>query len=150
VNKNPKPTSRRLHQSWITASSNVDTISLYYIDCWKMIIWLVLKLEISYRVIISWYFLLFLRMFWRFYFCMVIYLSFHNSSFALRYFFYVNGKATVWHTPCLFCFLVSKSLAVYYLQKLWTFSNGCELSGEPLQLNMVVKTLRCSLDISDG
>jgi hypothetical protein len=26
---------------------------------------------------------------------MVKYLSFHNSSFALRYFFNVNGKATV-------------------------------------------------------
>jgi hypothetical protein len=30
---------------------------------------------------------------------MVKYLSFHNSSFALRYFFNVNGKATMWHTP---------------------------------------------------
>jgi len=28
-------------------------------------------------------------------FAMVKYLSFHNSSFALRYFFYVNGKATL-------------------------------------------------------
>ncbi len=34
---------------------------------------------------------------------MVKYLSFHNSSFALRY-FNVNGKATMWHTPCLFWF----------------------------------------------
>jgi len=31
---------------------------------------------------------------------MVKYLSFHNSSFALRCFFDVNGKAIVWHTPC--------------------------------------------------
>ncbi len=39
--------------------------------------------------------------FWRFYFCMVNYLNFHNSSFALRFFFInVNGKATMWHTPC--------------------------------------------------
>ncbi len=30
---------------------------------------------------------------------MVKYLSFHNSSFALRYIFKVNGKATMWHTP---------------------------------------------------
>jgi hypothetical protein len=27
-------------------------------------------------------------------------LSFHNSSFALKILFNVNGKATVWHTPC--------------------------------------------------
>jgi hypothetical protein len=31
---------------------------------------------------------------------MVKHLSFHNSSFALRYFFNVKNKATVWHTPC--------------------------------------------------
>jgi len=31
---------------------------------------------------------------------MVKYLNFHNSSFALRYFFNVNGKATVWHAHC--------------------------------------------------
>jgi hypothetical protein len=30
---------------------------------------------------------------------MVKYLNFHNSSFALRYFFNVNGKAMVWHNP---------------------------------------------------
>jgi hypothetical protein len=30
---------------------------------------------------------------------MVKYLSFHNSSFALRYFFNANGKAIVWYTP---------------------------------------------------
>ncbi len=28
---------------------------------------------------------------------MVKYWNFHNSSFALRYFFNANGKATVWH-----------------------------------------------------
>jgi hypothetical protein len=27
--------------------------------------------------------------------------SFHNSSFALTYFFNVDGKAIVWHTPLL-------------------------------------------------
>jgi hypothetical protein len=32
------------------------------------------------------------------------YLSFHSSSFALRYFFHVNGNATVCHNPCFFCF----------------------------------------------
>jgi len=48
----------------------------------------VLKLEISYRVIISWSynFQCFWRSFWRLYFCMVKYLSCHDSSFALRYF----------------------------------------------------------------
>jgi hypothetical protein len=33
------------------------------------------------------------------------YLSFRNSSFALRYIFNVNGKATMWHTPLFLCFL---------------------------------------------
>ncbi len=31
---------------------------------------------------------------------MVKYLSFHNSSICLKILFNVNGKATVWHTPC--------------------------------------------------
>jgi len=45
-----------------------------------MIFWLVLKLEISYRVIMSLKDFGFLRgFFW------VKFLSFHNSSFALRY-----------------------------------------------------------------
>jgi len=72
-----------------------------YEDFWKMIFWLVLKLEISYnRVIISWRILVFFRgFFWRLYFCMVKYLSFHNSSFAFNIHFNVNGKATVWHPP---------------------------------------------------
>ncbi len=30
---------------------------------------------------------------------MVKYLSFHNSSFALKYFLMKNGKAIVQHTP---------------------------------------------------
>jgi hypothetical protein len=34
---------------------------------------------------------------------MVKYLNFHNSSFALRYFLNVNGKATMWNTPCYHC-----------------------------------------------
>jgi len=34
---------------------------------------------------------------------MVKYLSFPNSSFALRYFLIQkNGKARVWHTPCYY------------------------------------------------
>ncbi len=55
--------------------------------------WLVLKLEISYNrvIIIFWRILVsFRRFFEDYYFCMVKYLSFHNSSFALRYIFKVN------------------------------------------------------------
>jgi hypothetical protein len=71
---------------------------------WKMIFWRMLKPEISYRVIISWRILVPLRGFFEeeYIFCMVKYLSFHNSCFALIYFFNVNGKATVWHTPYSF------------------------------------------------
>jgi hypothetical protein len=59
----------------------------FYEDFWKMIFWLVFKLEISYRVIISWRILISFREFFEDYiFCTVRYLSFHNSSFALRYF----------------------------------------------------------------
>jgi hypothetical protein len=39
--------------------------------------------------------------FGRFFFCMVKYLKFLNSSFRLKILFNnVNGKATTWHTPC--------------------------------------------------
>jgi hypothetical protein len=72
-----------------------------YEEFWKMIFWLVLKLEIL--VIELWYlegFLVSFRgFFWRWYFYMVKYLNFHTSSFALRYLFNVKGKATMWHTP---------------------------------------------------
>ncbi len=75
-----------------------------YEDFWKMTFWLVLKLEISYYrvIIISWRILVSFRgFFWRLYFFLVKYLSFYNSSFALRHLlFHVNGKAIVWHTPC--------------------------------------------------
>jgi hypothetical protein len=65
----------------------------YFGLCWN--------LRLVKRVIISWkIFGFFLRIFWRLYFDMVKYLSFLNSSFALRYFLInVNGKAAVWHTP---------------------------------------------------
>jgi hypothetical protein len=66
-----------------------------------MLFWLVFKHEIIYRVIISWRILVsFPGFFWRLHFGMVKYLSFHNSSFCLQILFHVNGKATVWHTPC--------------------------------------------------
>jgi hypothetical protein len=58
-----------------------------YEDFWKLIFWLVLNLEISYKVRISWTVLVSFRgFFWRLYFCMVKYLNFHNFSFALKYF----------------------------------------------------------------
>ncbi len=58
-----------------------------YEDFQRMIFWLVLKLEIRYRVMISWRILVpFRGFFLRLYFCMMKYLNFHNSSFALRYF----------------------------------------------------------------
>ncbi len=68
-----------------------------------VIFWLVLKLEISYQSYkISWRILVSFRGFFEDYiFARWNILSFHNSSFALRYFFNVNGEARVWHTPCL-------------------------------------------------
>ncbi len=60
-----------------------------YEDFWKMMIfWLVLKLEISYhRVLTSWMILISFREFFEDYiFAWWKYLSFNNSSFALRYF----------------------------------------------------------------
>jgi hypothetical protein len=51
-----------------------------------MIFWLVLKLEIGYRVIIAFEgFWFLLEDFLKIIFLHVKYLSFHNSSFALRY-----------------------------------------------------------------
>ncbi len=67
---------------------------------WKMIFWLVLKLEISYRVTISWrIFGFFERIFWRLYFCMMKYLSFHNSSFVLLYLLMSMARPQC-DTPC--------------------------------------------------
>jgi hypothetical protein len=49
---------------------------------------------------------------------MVKYLNSHNSSFALIP--KVNGKATVWHTPCLFIFYSpSNHNGRPYLTSLW-------------------------------
>jgi len=76
----------------------------YFGLCWNL------------RLVIElWYLERFLREFsWRLYFCVLKYLNFHNSSFPLRFFFDVNGKAMVWQTPCWlhyidqwwFCFLI--------------------------------------------
>ncbi len=66
-----------------------------------------LKLEISYQSYNhpeGFGFLLEDFFFLRLYFCIGKYLYFHNSSFALRYLFNVNGKATRCDTPLVFCF----------------------------------------------
>jgi hypothetical protein len=91
-----------------------------------MTFWLVLKLEISYRVMISWSILVYFRgIFWRLYFCMVKCLSFHYS-FALKILFNVNGKAIVWHTPCCRCGLVFKG-DIY--DKIWWMKPATTLQG---------------------
>jgi len=70
------------------------------------------------RVIMTWRILVSFRgYFWRLYFWMVKYLSFHNSSFALRYFYNANGKVTVWHTPLLIAVGLASSLGLILL--LW-------------------------------
>ncbi len=55
-----------------------------------------------------------------------IWVSIILLSFALRYFFNVNGKATIWHTPCLDMSL-SKDYTItlgsttpYQLEVTWT------------------------------
>jgi hypothetical protein len=62
-----------------------------------MIFWLVLKLKISYRSydILKDFGFLVENFFDEYIYCMVKYLNFHHSSFAIRYLFIVNGKATV-------------------------------------------------------
>ncbi len=57
-----------------------------------------------------------------------IYLNFHNSSFALRYFFNVNGKATMKHTPCLKGIILIIPLwllpqIIILFKKCWKFQN---------------------------
>ncbi len=100
------PTSCFLIHSWVLKKKNYMRVfeSWYFGLCWN------LRLVIIRVIIISWriFFLKFLLddffFFEDYNFCMVKYLSFHNSSFDLRYIyiFNVNGKATVWqHTPCL-------------------------------------------------
>ncbi len=76
--------------------------------CW------ILRLVISYRVIIiSWKILVSFRGFFfgRLYFCMVKYLSFHNSSICLKILF---GKAPMWHTTCYILHFTSLRLLARY------------------------------------
>jgi hypothetical protein len=84
-----------------------------------MIVWLVLKLEISYNrvIIISWRILgvFFLKrfFFWRVYFCKVKYLNFHNSSFCITMLFNnVNGEATKGDTPLVWSWIFSLVLSL--------------------------------------
>jgi hypothetical protein len=51
-----------------------------------MIFWLVLELEISYRRLIACRIWFLVEGFFKIYFCMMKYLSFHYSSLAVRYF----------------------------------------------------------------
>jgi len=98
-----------------------------YLFIYLYIFWLVLKLEISYRVMISWRILVSFGLeefFEDYIFCMVKCLSFHNSCFCLQILFNVNGKATVWHTPLFIyfdtpSFYVGRSEPAHYLQ--WFF-----------------------------
>jgi hypothetical protein len=62
-------------------------------------------LRFSYRVMILWRILVSLEdFFWRLYFCMVKYLNFLNSSFALRYIFNVKWQGPrLIHPLFLFC-----------------------------------------------
>jgi hypothetical protein len=88
-----------------------------YEDFWKMIFWLVLKLEINYRGIISWRILVSFRRFFEDYiFAWWNIFSFHNSSFPLRYFLNVGGKAIVWHTPCSLTQVAHSFFFLPYLQ----------------------------------
>jgi hypothetical protein len=81
----------------------------WYEDFGKMTFWLVLKLEISYnRFMIFERILVFFRGFvWRLYFIWVSIIL----PFCLKILFYkknVNGKATMWHTPSVFSFLLGR------------------------------------------
>jgi hypothetical protein len=87
----------------------------FYEDFWNMIFWLVFKPEISYRVIISWRtFVSFRGCFEDYIFCMVSYLSFHNSSLALRYFWMLMARAQ-WDTPLV---MISKVFSLYKMDAL--------------------------------
>ncbi len=74
-------------------------------------------IELSGRILVS----------FRGFFLKIIFLhseifEFHNSSFALRCFINVNGKATVWHTP-LFFFYYGDSLDNCNVE--WRRETGC-------------------------
>jgi hypothetical protein len=84
-----------------------------------MIFWLVLKLEISYRVIIiSWrIFEFFIRGFfedfnfarWNIWVSIILLLPEENT------FFYVNGEATVWHSPRFFLYVINEFVSLWFV-----------------------------------
>jgi len=92
-----------------------------YEDFGKMTFWLVLKLEISYRVMIFWRILVFFLgrgFFWRLYFCMVQYLSFRNPSFCLKIILKRKNKEkwqghNVIHPPLFFLFFLGGMLGMF-------------------------------------
>ncbi len=80
-----------------------------------MIFWLVLELKISYNrvIIISWRILVSFRgIFGRLYFCMVKYLSFLNSSFALKNTFW-QGPNVTHHLLYIYTLMSLRLLARY-------------------------------------
>jgi hypothetical protein len=101
-----------------------------------MIFWLVLKLEISYYrsviIYVEGFWFLLEDFFEDYIFAMVKYLNFHNSSFALRYLFNVNGKATVWDTPCFVCLFVTARSSKPWGFKIWVMPSEW---GVPLIIN---------------
>jgi hypothetical protein len=113
----------------------MPNLFLYHEDFWRWYFGLCWNLEISCRVMISWRILISLRgFFWRLYFCMVKYfLSFGNSSFALRYFsFNIYGKAcccwvgempghTLGPCPCFLAYVIVKRLCLFILWELQDF-----------------------------
>jgi len=86
-----------------------------------MIFWLVLKLEISYRVIISWRILVSFRgIFEDYIFAWWNIWVFIILFFCLKILFNVNGKATVWHTPHVIYLCICFSMQS---QDAWAFAN---------------------------
>jgi hypothetical protein len=67
----------------------------------KMIFWLVLKLEISYRVLISWRILVSFRGLFEDYIFAWWNIWVSIILLFIKIVFNVNDKATMWHTPCL-------------------------------------------------
>jgi len=96
----------------------------------------VLKLEISVKFIVSWKILVSFRgVFWRWiYFCMVKYLSFHNSSFALRYSFWCKWQGHNLTHPLLnFGFTTYNYWTVELLKLSLSFSYFPDLKCETLK-----------------
>ncbi len=93
-----------------------------------MIFWLVLKLEITYRVLMSWSILVSFRgLFEDYSFAWWNILSFHNSSFALRYFLWCKWQDHgVRHL--LFCFVycikISQTMVLFHAMLLLSLESS--------------------------